>query len=541
MITAKAWRSKMRASRPTASSLANAQRAPSQPRCPSYLHHRPRLQAQSLHTTPNRPAKHRSPYRSITQAELKRIADARASLFPKYTQEERQEVRGTYTLEQQRSIDLGEAAIDPYDLSRAKPRRDFLRPRTIDRHGLSRLQPVIDKRPSTSRGEWDNSDDNQPTANLDFLPDENKRIKRIGDIMAEPSNDPFEFADGNEAGPGRKQRDLMSDLWHQLKHGKVDHDNPNFEDLNIDNIGNDISTKAGGGEQPPTNRPNARANQEEELEDEDDLGEAEDEALLRRIEANLPQSVRDRDRSRVSTADRLQNALRWRDHPDPPELSQDLPKINDPRWMYSDSEAPGEEDTEEAENKAGDDEAANAWARLARQLGKPVDQLQKYRMKLLVQRRVVNQTRLGKIASEYLLYVCGDENGMVGLGEGKAVETDVANRTAMINAVRSMKPIRRYEKRTIYGEVIGKVGAVEVKLNARPPGFGLRCSSYAYEIAKCAGLQDLQAKSLRSRNPMNVAKAIVEALQSQRDPEDVARSRGKKLVDVRKVYYAGLV
>lgn len=40
---------------------------------------------------------------------------------------------------------------------------------------------------------------------------------------------------------------------------------------------------------------------------------------------------------------------------------------------------------------------------------------------------------------------------------------------------------------------------------------------------------------------MNTAKAAYKALMSQKDPEEVARALGKKLVDVRKVYYAGKV
>jgi len=40
---------------------------------------------------------------------------------------------------------------------------------------------------------------------------------------------------------------------------------------------------------------------------------------------------------------------------------------------------------------------------------------------------------------------------------------------------------------------------------------------------------------------MNVVKAAYEALMGQRLPEDVARARGRKLVDVRKVYYEGQV
>ena len=40
---------------------------------------------------------------------------------------------------------------------------------------------------------------------------------------------------------------------------------------------------------------------------------------------------------------------------------------------------------------------------------------------------------------------------------------------------------------------------------------------------------------------MNTIKATMQALLSQQIPEDIARARGKKLVDVRRVYYAGKV
>jgi small subunit ribosomal protein S5 len=40
---------------------------------------------------------------------------------------------------------------------------------------------------------------------------------------------------------------------------------------------------------------------------------------------------------------------------------------------------------------------------------------------------------------------------------------------------------------------------------------------------------------------MNTVKATVEALMAQKLPEDIARARGKKLVDVRKVYYGKTV
>lgn len=60
-------------------------------------------------------------------------------------------------------------------------------------------------------------------------------------------------------------------------------------------------------------------------------------------------------------------------------------------------------------------------------------------------------------------------------------------------------------------------------------------------MCRCAGITDLSARVTRARNPMNTVKAAFQAMMSQKDPEDIARGRGKKLVDVRKVYYAGNV
>lgn len=72
-------------------------------------------------------------------------------------------------------------------------------------------------------------------------------------------------------------------------------------------------------------------------------------------------------------------------------------------------------------------------------------------------------------------------------------------------------------------------------------GFGNRCQSLIYEVARAAGISDLAARTPRSRNKMNVVKAAFQALTSQRLPDDIARARGRKLVDVRGVYYGGIV
>ena len=426
------------------------------------------------------------------------------------------------------------------------------------------MQPLIDKRPSTARGEWDRTDDDAPTKNLDYLPDVDKKMDAMMDVMLDPGteeDEPFiraakedepEEEGGNERGIQKqrakraelpeRRRNILGDAWYELT---AQNPIPTEDDYSTEAERQFIKAREEwqeGAEQ--------REQEEEQALQEgravpDNTGptmKVDGDNLLRRMEESTARQLKNRPRNHpLTAAQRLENALRWRDPEDAPETSQDIPKINDPRWEYAEAADRNEDETGESTKKDDDDESGAAWQRLAKSMGQPVEKLQKFRMKNLVTKRVVNQTRLGKIDSLYCLWVAGNEDGMLGLGEGKADESEAANRMAQLNAVRAMKPILRYEKRTIFGEVLGKVGAVELKINARPPGYGLRVSSYAYEIAKCAGLKDLQAKSLRSRNPMNVCKAMVEALQKQKDPEDVARSRGKKLVDVRKVYYAGLV
>ncbi|KAL8827392.1 MAG: hypothetical protein Q9191_003217 [Dirinaria sp. TL-2023a] len=179
--------------------------------------------------------------------------------------------------------------------------------------------------------------------------------------------------------------------------------------------------------------------------------------------------------------------------------------------------------------------------RVMLQTGYSEYEIRAFRTKAVVTNRVANQTRMGKQYKLYCLFVAGNGKGLLGIGEGKAAKRTDALRIARYAAIRSMQPIHRYEERTIYGDLHGKSGGTEVELMTRTPGFGLRCQGIIYEICRCVGISDIAARVSRSRNPMNTVKATVKALLSQQLPEDVARARGRKLIDVRKVYYAGSV
>ena len=238
-----------------------------------------------------------------------------------------------------------------------------------------------------------------------------------------------------------------------------------------------------------------------------------------------------------------------------------------PRYMTPSYEAPTlpinflSDGTKKAKITGEDDvdqrNADGIYNRLMKQTGLTLNEIFAFNVKILVKHRVVNQTRLGKIQSLYCLAIAGNGDGRLGIGEAKGQEVEETQVNARIAAIRSMQPIPRYEQRTIYGDVEGKVSAVEVKLMSRPPGemiailgvapanfhlgFGLRCQHNIFEMARAAGIHDLAAKVPRSRNKMNTIKATYQALMKQRIPDEVARGLGKKLVDVRKVYYGGRV
>ncbi|KJZ71125.1 hypothetical protein HIM_09479 [Hirsutella minnesotensis 3608] len=189
---------------------------------------------------------------------------------------------------------------------------------------------------------------------------------------------------------------------------------------------------------------------------------------------------------------------------------------------------------------AGRDDTGE-FQEIKRLTGMSLVQLQSLIRKVLVSRNVHNQTRLGKIRSVSVVAIAGNGNGWLGIGMAKAVESQTASQTAMLLAIRNMKPVRRYENRTIFGDVKAKVSGTVVELFARPPGFGLRCPHRIFEMCRAAGLQDMAARIPRSKNPMNTVKAAYQALMNQPDPEEIAIGRGKKMVDVRKVYYGGAV
>lgn len=166
--------------------------------------------------------------------------------------------------------------------------------------------------------------------------------------------------------------------------------------------------------------------------------------------------------------------------------------------------------------------------------------ISKLDIKTLVVKRVSNQTKNGKVATFYAMVAVGDKNGMIGLGEGKdKVEVSLAIKKLHWDAVKNLTHVPRLENRTVFGDLKYKYHSTLVHLNSAPSGFGLRVNHVIYEICELAGIRDLGGKVYRSRNKMNVAKLAFEMLtRNQRTIDELARERGKKMVDLRKIYYS---
>lgn len=163
--------------------------------------------------------------------------------------------------------------------------------------------------------------------------------------------------------------------------------------------------------------------------------------------------------------------------------------------------------------------------------------LAKLRVKPLVSKRVVNMETTGKKRRMYALAVVGDGNGHIGIGQGKSQDYSGAIKNAHWEAAKNIMYIPRFKDRTIYGNLDIKKGAVQIQLRAARPGSGLRVNHVIYEICKLAGIKDLVGNVYGSRNPMNVAKATIEALTGRQVLiDEIAANRGKRVVDVTSTY-----
>jgi small subunit ribosomal protein S5 len=141
-------------------------------------------------------------------------------------------------------------------------------------------------------------------------------------------------------------------------------------------------------------------------------------------------------------------------------------------------------------------------------------------------RRVTKVVKGGKNLSFAALVAAGNENGLVGIGKGKAREVPVAIQKAVKNAKKSMIEVPLKET-TIPHLVKGIHGGGAVVLRPASKGTGVIAGGAVRIIMELAGIKDILTKSLRSNNPISVANATMNALENLSSAASVSKKRNK--------------
>ena len=146
--------------------------------------------------------------------------------------------------------------------------------------------------------------------------------------------------------------------------------------------------------------------------------------------------------------------------------------------------------------------------------------------------RVTKVTKGGRHFRFSATVVVGNRKGLVGIGTGKANEVPAAIAKASMMANKNVLKVAIMDGRTIPHEATGKVGRASVLIKPATKGTGVIAGGAARSVLELAGIKDVISKSLGSNTKINVAKATLEALKSEKTPAKVAALRGKKVEEL---------
>jgi len=147
--------------------------------------------------------------------------------------------------------------------------------------------------------------------------------------------------------------------------------------------------------------------------------------------------------------------------------------------------------------------------------------------------RVTKVVKGGKNLSFSALVVVGDPGAkIVGFGTGKAKEVPAAIKKGIEAAKKNLRRIHVLAT-TIQHPVLGRFGSGRVLLKPAPAGTGVIAGGPVRAVIQAVGIPNVLTKTIGSRNPHNVVKATINALEGLRDKGEVAEMRGLALDKVR--------
>lgn len=148
---------------------------------------------------------------------------------------------------------------------------------------------------------------------------------------------------------------------------------------------------------------------------------------------------------------------------------------------------------------------------------KGLDQKEKiYNHKVIEIRRVCKVGKGGKTLRFRALVVVGNQQGVVGIGIGKANQVLNAIKKGQYRAIQNRIQIPLTRTKTIPHQIKGSYGASLILLRPAAPGSGVIAGGAIRAVLELAGIRNILAKQINSKNKVNTAKATLSALQNLR-------------------------
>jgi len=201
-----------------------------------------------------------------------------------------------------------------------------------------------------------------------------------------------------------------------------------------------------------------------------------------------------------------------------PEVTEAVTESKDAATPETSTDAPATDATDARPGRtsgasAGGDRRTQRNPRRPRRGGRRTERpRQEFEQKIVSIRRVTRVMAGGRRFSFSVSMVIGDKKGRVGVGVGKAGDTQLAIEKSIRNATKNMITVPMNKDQHIPHDVHVKYASSEVMMMPAP-GRGLVAGSSVRTVLELAGVKDVTAKLFsRSKNKLNNAKAAVEAL-----------------------------
>ena len=145
--------------------------------------------------------------------------------------------------------------------------------------------------------------------------------------------------------------------------------------------------------------------------------------------------------------------------------------------------------------------------------------------------RVTKVVKGGKKLSFRAIVIVGNKKGQVGVGCAKASEVIIAIQKAIADGRKNLITVPIF-KTTIPHPITGRSGAGSVMLRPASQGTGIIAGGAVRLVLELAGIENILAKSLGSKAPLNAANATLEALKALTPFNEVAKKRGLTMAEL---------